>query len=120
MKCFIGSRVGAFFMPIFRKANPVQTLDEYREEIIRNMRSVGTYKDSFANTVDAYARAMMDYDTACESFEKLGSKFMVKHTNRASLEKAQRYICTQFILYIVCSFDEIVKKIKLDIDNLNN
>lgn len=31
----------------------MQTLDEYKEEIIRNMRSVGTYKDSFANTVDA-------------------------------------------------------------------
>lgn len=60
----------------------MQTLDKYREEIIQNMRSVGTYKDSFANTIDAYARAMMDYDNACESFEKLGSKFIVKHTNK--------------------------------------
>lgn len=65
------------------EVNPVQALDKYREKIIQNIRSVGTHKDSFANTVDAYARAMMDYDTACESLEKLGSKFMVKHTNKA-------------------------------------
>ena len=64
----------------------MQTLDEYKEEIIQNMRFVGTYKESFANTIDAYARAMMDYDTACAAFESLGSKFMVKHTNKAGAE----------------------------------
>lgn len=37
----------------------MQTLDEYKEEIIRNMRSVGTYKDSFANTVDDYRSSVL-------------------------------------------------------------
>ena len=46
----------------------MQTLDEYREEIIRNMRSVGTSKDSFANTVDAYARAILKFETKANRF----------------------------------------------------
>ncbi len=64
----------------------MRTLEEYKEEIIQNMRAVGTYKDSFMNTINAYARAMQDYDDVCESFEKLGSKFMVKHTNKAGAD----------------------------------
>ncbi|GEM_PF-5611617 len=48
----------------------MRTLEEYKEEIIQNMRSVGTYKESFANTIDAYARAMMDYDTAWIRYNK--------------------------------------------------
>ena len=64
----------------------VRTAEEHKEEIIQNMRAVGTYKDSFMNTINAYARAMQDYDNVCESFEKLGSKFMVKHTNKAGAD----------------------------------
>jgi len=61
-------------------------LDEYKQDIIQKMREVGTYKSSFENTIDAYARAMRDYDEACAAFENLGSKFMVKHTNKAGAE----------------------------------
>ena len=58
------------------------TAEEYREEIIANMRSVGTYKPEFEKTVTNLAKLYVDMEEARKQFDASGGRLVVKHTNK--------------------------------------
>ena len=58
-------------------------LEDYKNSIIENMKSVGTYKDEFLDIIDSLAKIYYDYDDACYKFKQSGSNFMIKHTNKS-------------------------------------
>ncbi len=58
-------------------------LEDYKKSIIENMKAVGTYKDEFMDIVNSLAKIYYDYDDACDKFQKSGSNFMIKHTNKS-------------------------------------
>lgn len=58
------------------------TADKYKKKIIKEMKSVGTYKSEFNKIIDNLAKIYEDMDNAREQFEKSGGKLVVKHTNK--------------------------------------
>lgn len=59
------------------------TYEEYRTQIKKNMKSIGTYKPEFDKTIENLAKIYVDMDTAREQFEKSGGKLVVRHTNKS-------------------------------------
>lgn len=54
----------------------------YKKRIIKDMKSVGTYKPEFEKVIDNLARIYEDMDIAREQFEKSGGNIVVRHTNK--------------------------------------
>lgn len=59
------------------------TYEEYRTQIKKNMKSIGTYKPEFDKVIENLAKIYVDMDTAREQFEKSGGNVVVKHTNKS-------------------------------------
>lgn len=60
-----------------------RVLEDYKKDIIENMKAVGTYKEEFTDIINSLAKIYYDYDDACDKFQKSGSNFMIKHTNKS-------------------------------------
>ena len=58
------------------------TVDDYKKDIVRKMKSVGTYNLSFKHSIDVLSRTLYDYEIAVKNFESSGSHIIVKHTNK--------------------------------------
>lgn len=58
------------------------TADDYKKDIVRKMKSVGTYNLSFQHSIDVLSRTLYDYEIAVKNFESSGSHIIVKHTNK--------------------------------------
>lgn len=58
------------------------TADDYKKDIVRKMKSVGTYNISFQHSIDVLSRTLYDYEIAVKNFESSGSHIIVKHTNK--------------------------------------
>lgn len=58
------------------------TVEQYKKDIVRKMKAVGTHNLSFKHSVDVLSRTLYDYEVAIDSFERSGSHTIVKHTNK--------------------------------------
>lgn len=58
------------------------TVEDYKKDIVKKMKSVGTYNLSFKHSIDVLSRTLYDYETAVKNFESSGSHIIVKHTNK--------------------------------------
>lgn len=56
--------------------------NDYKKLIIKNMKSVGTYKPEFDKVITNLANIYVDMDIAREQFESTGGKLVVQHTNK--------------------------------------
>lgn len=59
------------------------TARRYKNEIIRKMRSVGTYRDEYESAIDRTAALYMQLDGIEEQFQRSGGSAVIKHTNKA-------------------------------------
>ena len=59
------------------------TQKKYKKEIIKKMKSVGTYNISFIYTINVLAKVLVDYETTVEQFERTGGHIVIKHTNKS-------------------------------------
>ena len=58
------------------------TVEAYKKDIVKKMKSVGTYNLSFKHSIDVLSRTLYDYETALDSFERSGSNIITEHTNK--------------------------------------
>ena len=56
--------------------------DKYRKDIIRMMKSVGTYNKSFEYPINVLAKVMADYETISAQFITTGAHIVIPHTNK--------------------------------------
>ena len=59
------------------------TADEYKKNISKQMKAVGTYKAEFSIVINTLSKMLADYDNSLEKFEQTGGSIIVKHTNKA-------------------------------------
>lgn len=59
-----------------------KTEEEYKKDIIKKMKDVGTYNVSFIYTINVLAKVLRDYETTTEQFTKTGGSIVIKHTNK--------------------------------------
>lgn len=59
-----------------------KTEKQWRSEIVRKMKSVGTYDVAFSHSIDMLAKIMFDYQEATKQFEKSGGNIVYTHTNK--------------------------------------
>lgn len=64
-------------------AGKEKSLRVWRNEIVKNMKSVGTYDEAFEHTIDILAKMLFDYQDAMIKFEKSGGNIIVSHTNKS-------------------------------------
>lgn len=57
-----------------------------KKDLIKKMKSVGTYDKSFNEIIELTAQILVDLTTAKEKFEKTGCQMVVKHTNKNGSE----------------------------------
>lgn len=57
-------------------------MEEYKQKIIENMISIGTYKPEFDKIISDLAQIYCDMDLAREQFEASGGELIVEHTNK--------------------------------------
>ena len=57
--------------------------ETYKKKIIKDMKSIGTYKPEFDKIINNLAKIYEDMDTAREQFSKSGGNIVVKHTNKS-------------------------------------
>lgn len=53
-----------------------------KRDLIKKMKSVGTYDKSFDEIINLTANILIDLETAKQNFESSGSKMVVMHTNK--------------------------------------
>lgn len=58
------------------------TVEAYKKDIVKKMKSVGTYNLSFKHSIDVLSRTLYDYEIAVKNFESSGSHIIVKQTNK--------------------------------------
>ena len=54
----------------------------YKRQIVRKMKSIGTYNASFMYTINVLAKVLADYEATTERFERTGGHMVIKHTNK--------------------------------------
>ena len=54
----------------------------YEKRIIADMRSVGTYREEYLESIKTLAKMYEDLDKAKEQFSKFGDNFVIRHTNK--------------------------------------
>lgn len=59
---------------------------QFRNSIVKQMKDVGTYNDSFVHAIDHLAKSLYDYQEVRLQFEDDGSRIMVEHTNKAGAD----------------------------------
>ena len=57
--------------------------NEYKDLIISQMRSLGTYKEEFSVIIETLAKMLENYIKALALFEENGSQIHIIHTNKA-------------------------------------
>ena len=55
----------------------------YKRQIVRKMKSIGTYNASFMYTINVLAKVLADYEATTERFERTGGHMVIKHTNKS-------------------------------------
>lgn len=55
----------------------------YRRDIVRMMKKVGTYNQSFEIPINTFAKLLFDYKNTLEVFEKTGGNTIITHTNKS-------------------------------------
>lgn len=55
----------------------------YKSDIIKKMKAVGIYNEGFTYSINVLAKTMVEYDKTLKLYEELGSKIVIKHTNKA-------------------------------------
>lgn len=58
------------------------TADKWKKQIIKNCKSVGTYKPEFKITYDMLSDTLEKLDEAQEQFKASGGEYIVEHTNK--------------------------------------
>lgn len=52
--------------------------DHYRQQTIKSMRVLGTYREEFNPIIEIYAGLLADYDEAMEKFNQEGKEYETK------------------------------------------
>ena len=73
------------------------TYEEYRKQIVKNMKALGTYKKEFDKTIENLAKIYVDMDVAREQFAASGGRLTVRHTNKSG---ATNWVKNPFFLAI--------------------
>lgn len=60
-----------------------KTERQLRSEVVRKMKSIGTYDIAFSHTIDMLAKIMFDYQEATKQFEKSGGNMIITYTNKS-------------------------------------
>lgn len=55
---------------------------DYKRDINRMMKQVGTYNKSFEITINTFAKLLYDYQETLAMFEKTGGNVVISHTNK--------------------------------------
>lgn len=66
----------------------------YEKRIIADMRSVGTYREEYLESIKTLAKMYEDLDKAKEQFSKFGDNFVIRHTNKMGAQIWLRIRCT--------------------------
>lgn len=69
-------------------AKDEMTLRRYRNEIVRNMRRLGTYREEFDRTIERTAALYVQQDRIERQFAESGGNAVVRHTNKAGATNA--------------------------------
>ena len=64
------------------------TQDQYKRDIVKKMKAIGTYKVEFSHAIDGLARALTDQEKTLAQFDASGGNIMIKHTNKAGATNA--------------------------------
>ena len=64
-------------------ASKEKTERQWRSEVVRKMKSIGTYDIAFSHTIDMLAKILYDYHDAMAKFEKSGGNIIISHTNKS-------------------------------------
>jgi phage terminase small subunit len=73
-----GRATGALRMEVKREVRA----KTYEKRIIADMRSVGTYREEYLESIKTLAKMYEDLDKAKEQFSKFGDNFVIRHTNK--------------------------------------
>ncbi|MDD3212088.1 MAG: P27 family phage terminase small subunit [Eubacteriales bacterium] len=65
-----------------------KTEQQYKNEIVRQMKALNVYRKEFSHTVVVLARMLYDYDEALRKFEDTGGSIVIKHTNKTGAVNA--------------------------------
>lgn len=82
------------------------TEKQYKNIIVKDMKSVGTYKIEFTIAVDTLAKLMFDYQETMSKFEKTGGNIIITHTNKS---KETNVVKNPFYLAIETLRSQILK-----------
>ena len=61
----------------------VKTERKYKNDIVKRMRAVGTYRDEFLPTIERLAVLYMQRDRIEKQFAESGGEAVILHTNKA-------------------------------------
>lgn len=64
------------------------TQEQYKRDIVKKMKALGTYKAEFSHAIDGLARALVDQEKTLGQFDASGGNIMIKHTNKAGATNA--------------------------------
>lgn len=64
------------------------TLRKYKNEIVRKMRSMGTYREEFDSTIARTASLYVQLDKIERQYESSGGNAVIRHTNKAGATNA--------------------------------
>lgn len=59
------------------------TEQQYKNEIVRQMKSLSVYRKEFSHVIILLARMLYDYEETLNRFEESGGKVVIRHTNKA-------------------------------------
>lgn len=83
--------------------------DEIRKDIIKKMKNIGTYNESYMYTINALARAITDYDKTVQLFDETGGNLVINHTIRngaVNLVKNPIYLSIEKLRSDIFSFSK--------------
>lgn len=58
------------------------TEKQYKNDIIKKMKSIGSYNDAFLHVVNILAKSLKDFEDAQEQFEESGRELVIEYTNK--------------------------------------
>lgn len=66
-------------------ARPVKTKTErsYKQDIVRRMKAIGTYREEFNPTIERLARLYCQRDKLEQQYDESGGNPVIMHTNKA-------------------------------------
>ena len=97
-----------------------------RQQVVKNMKDLGTYKSQYKNTIDIFSDMIYQYNILTEEFEKTGCMVEEEYTNKAgatnmrktpawsALEKLRMDISTYSSL--LCLNPKSIESINIEIE----